>query len=291
MLSALSRQPYMRPGKLVRLSKPAHGIPDWQVAGVAHVLRGTVYDNDVTLLRGNISWHPELPLHRPPAYVTALVDGGADFDLHQPVPRDRLGRIKVSFPFAPTPTGQEALELMAADSDDDGRITIQDFTDEQIQTFTDDQDYWEARVAMYEAGQFNDPYHGMSDDMVAELMEEAEAAMVEADAALEEARAAELTAALAAAAVAEGEEALAAALEEVAAAKAAREAAEAAAAAAERMATPREELRTSREDVLRYLAYQRGNAAGDRPRSRPRRCHLRPRRPHFGRAEPGAAGR
>ena len=85
MLSAISRQPGCRPGDLVRLSRPVHGFEDWQIAGVLHMVRGGVYDNDLTLLRGEVPWHPELPAHRPPVYVTGIVDGGPD------VPVSRAG--------------------------------------------------------------------------------------------------------------------------------------------------------------------------------------------------------
>ena len=163
MLSALSRQPRFRPGELVQLSRPAHGITDWQVSSVSHWLRTGVYDNDATLIRGDFAWHPELPLYRPPVYVTGVVDGGNDFDFHQPVPRDRLGRVKITFPFTPTPSAEETIELAAADSDHDGRVTLEDFDDEQIEDFTDDSIDWEAEQAKYDAGEFNDPYANKKD--------------------------------------------------------------------------------------------------------------------------------
>ena len=163
MLSALSRQPRFRPGELVQLSRPAHGITDWQISSVSHWLRTGVYDNDATLIRGDFAWHPELPLYRPPVYVSAVVDGGNDYDFHQPVPRDRLGRIKVTFPFTPTPSAEETIDLAAADADRDGRVTLEDFDAEQIENFTGDSIDWEAEQAKYDAGELNDPYPNKND--------------------------------------------------------------------------------------------------------------------------------
>ena len=57
-------------------------------------------------------------------------------------PRDRLGRIKVSFLFTPTPVGQEAAELLAADTTGDGRILMDDFSEEQITSYTDGKEAW-----------------------------------------------------------------------------------------------------------------------------------------------------
>ena len=164
MLSAASRQPRLRPGELVRLSEPVHQLEDWQVMSVSHTLRRAVYDNDATLIRGDEAWYPELPLHRPPVFVTGVVDGGNDFDFHQPVPRDRLGHVKVTFPFTPTPVGQEALELAAADTDNDRRITLADFDEEQVESFTSNRAQWEAEEAKYQSGDYNDPFPGKQDD-------------------------------------------------------------------------------------------------------------------------------
>ena len=164
MLTAQSRQPRLRPGETVRLSRRTHGLTDWQVSSVAHWVRAGVYDNDATLIRGDLPWHPDLPLYRPPVYVSAIVDGGNDFDFHQPVPRDRLGRIKVSFPFTPTPTGQEAIDAMVADTDRDGRVTLDDFDDQQIEDFTEGSVRWDEERAKYDAGEYNDPYPDKEDD-------------------------------------------------------------------------------------------------------------------------------
>ena len=163
-LTAVSRQPGLRPGAVVRLSRPTYGIADWQIPWVSHGLRGSVYENEPTLIRGDLAWHPELPLHRPPLYVSAVVDGGNDYDFQQPVPRDRMGRIKVTFPFTPTAVGEEAAELAVADRDFDGRVTLDDFDAEETESFTQDTALWEEERAKYEAGDYNDPYPGKVDD-------------------------------------------------------------------------------------------------------------------------------
>lgn len=168
MLSVSSRQPGFRPGELVSLSQAMHGLRDWQTASVSHMLRDVVYDNDATLIRGDLVWYPELPLYRPPVFVSGVVDGGPDFDVHQPVPRDRLGRIKISFPFTPTPVGQELDELVAADTDKDGRITLADFDEATIENFTANSAYWEAEEAKYQAGEYDDPFPGKPDEELTE---------------------------------------------------------------------------------------------------------------------------
>ena len=164
MVSAISGQPRLRIGDLVTPSRPVHGLQSWQVAGVTHMLHGGAYNNNLTLLRGDIAWHPELPLYHPPVYVTGIVDGGNDFRIHEPVPRDRLGRIKVSFPFTPTPVGREAAEIAAADTTGDGRVRMDDFSEEQVTSFTGDKEQWEEKVAKYQAGEFADPYPGRADE-------------------------------------------------------------------------------------------------------------------------------
>ena len=167
-LKATTRQPSLRPGEVVRFSESTHGLSDWQIPSISHELRGVVYENELTLIRGDVDWHPELPLGRPPLYVTAVVDGGNDFDFQQPVPRDRLGRIKVKFPFTPTPVGEEGVELGVADSNVDGRVTLADFDDEDIDSFTENTAQWEEERATYEAGEYNDPFPDKTDDELTE---------------------------------------------------------------------------------------------------------------------------
>ena len=163
-LAARSRQPGIRPGEMVVLNRKVHGFDNWQVPSVTHILKNTVYDNYVTLILGTDSWHPKLPLARAPVLVSGIVDGGIDYDFHQPVPRDRMGRIKVTFPFVPTPTGEERDELRAADTDKNRRITMADFSEAQIQSFSTDPEKWEEAENRYGKGEFNDPFPGLTDD-------------------------------------------------------------------------------------------------------------------------------
>ena len=167
-LQATTRRPSLRPGELVHLSQSTHALSDWQIPSISHELQGSVYRNKVTMIRGDVDWHPELPLGRPPLYVSAVVDGGNDFDFQQPVPRDRLGRIKVKFPFTPTPVGEDGVELGIADSNVDGRVTLADFDDEDIQSFTQDTAQWEEERERYEAGDYNDPFPDKEDDELSE---------------------------------------------------------------------------------------------------------------------------
>ena len=164
-LAAATGLPTIQPGSLVRLDRAVVlGVDVWQVFVASHAYQGDVYHNSLTLLRGDISWHPALPEARQPTIVNGVVDAGAGFELHDPVPRDRLGRIRVRFPFTPTPVGEEAREFDVADTDGDRRITLADFTAEQIGDYTDNPDEWEATLAAFEFGQYDDPFPGRSDE-------------------------------------------------------------------------------------------------------------------------------
>lgn len=167
-MTAATRRTNLRPGRILRLSRSTHGLSDWQISSVAHELRGSVYENQVTLIRGDVDWHPALPLSQPPVYVSAVVDGGNDLDFQQPVQRDRLGRIKVKFPFTPSPVGEEGVEVGVADSNLDGRVTLDDFDDKEIQAFADNAAQWQEKRAKYEAGDYNDPFPDKEDDELTE---------------------------------------------------------------------------------------------------------------------------
>ena len=93
-----------------------------------------------------------------------MVNGGHGFDFQQPVPRDRLGRIKVSFPFTPTPAGEAGVELTVSDTSLDGRVTLDDFDDAEIRSFNEDRAMWEEERGKYDAGEYNDPYPEKKDD-------------------------------------------------------------------------------------------------------------------------------
>ena len=157
-VSGMSRQPALQPGRVIGLNRTIQGVSKWQVARSAHHLRnGITYDNDVTLLNGTTAWHPAQSLDRSPVFVSAVVDAGLDYAIGEPVPRDRLGRIHVSFPFTPSAIGDEARELAAADTDRDMRITLEDFTSEQIADYTENAETWEEEEAAYQNGDYDDP--------------------------------------------------------------------------------------------------------------------------------------
>ena len=170
MVTGLTRQPGVRPGRRMVLNKDYLGRATWQVAGVGHTVNGGIYDNAAVLLPTGrrFVWYPQRPLPRPPRYVSGVVDGGSDHLYLQPVDRDRLGRIPVTFSFLPAPLLDEAMLLATADTDRDARLTLGDFTQEQIDEFSnpDNEDTLEEMVTDYRSGDYNDPYPGKSDSQL-----------------------------------------------------------------------------------------------------------------------------
>ena len=182
MVRAASRQPMLQPGAVVQLSREVHGADVWQVASVVHSLRGEIYDNDVTLLQASVGWYPPLPSSRPARFVTAMVNGGDRFEAFEPVARDRLGRVKVMFSFNPSPVGLEALQLEVADRDGDSRVTLSDFTEEEVAAFTDEEAEQQAVLDSLFAGDLADPFPGRADDeLTAEELARREALRADRD--------------------------------------------------------------------------------------------------------------
>lgn len=168
VIDTLSEQPGLRPGRLVTLDQTFRGFDTWQVAQVVHVKTGTRYANNAKLLTSEAPWHPPLPRRRPPVIVPGVVDAGTDFAYEQPVPRDHLGRIPIRFPFTPTPTGEEAAMLQAADVDHDQRLTTADLSDAEATA---------EEIEAWRAGEYDDPFPGVPDsDLTEEQLEEREAA-------------------------------------------------------------------------------------------------------------------
>ena len=94
-----SREPELRPGSLVAIRHlELADIRVWQVVRVRHEVRGGTYANRFLVLRGDFTWRPPPPPPCPRT-VTAFVSGEADLLPNEPVPRDRLGRIPIRFPF------------------------------------------------------------------------------------------------------------------------------------------------------------------------------------------------
>ena len=95
-----SRQPELRPGSVVAIQDlELAGIGRWQVVRVRHEVRGGTYVNRFLVLRADVAWRPPPPPPPRPCTVTAFVSGEAEMLANEPVPRDRLGRIPVRFPF------------------------------------------------------------------------------------------------------------------------------------------------------------------------------------------------
>lgn len=164
-LTTACEEPNFRPGRRTRLDTAYLGQDVWQIANVNHEVAGTSYWNSATLFNGSVAWHPPQPPARPPRIVSGVIDGGNnDYLYHEPVPRDRIGRIPVSISFVPTPTGPDAALLDAADTDDDGQLTLDDFDQPQISDYTDNESDWEDDAEDYFDGELDDPYDGRDDD-------------------------------------------------------------------------------------------------------------------------------
>ena len=175
MATALSRQPGLRPGRRIKLDTAWLNIASWQIAKVAHTVSGGVYDNTAVLFPSNSTetWHPIRPLPKAPRYVSAIVDGGEDHLYLEPIERDRLGRIPITFSFIPTPVGEEAILLATADTDGDGRLTLDDFTATEITEYESNTTFTSGEMeASYRDGSFDDPYPGkMDEDLTAEELD------------------------------------------------------------------------------------------------------------------------
>lgn len=167
-VSAVSRQPALRPGRLLGLDMTIDGVKKWQTAWVEHSFRSGQYQNAATLLRGDAKWVPSPPLPQPATVVSGVVDGGSDYKRHQPVPRNRLGQIPVSFPFIPTPRGEAAIQVYYADKNRDLRITLDDFESSQQEAYVARKTHWDTEEANYLAGKYNDPYSGTKDSALDE---------------------------------------------------------------------------------------------------------------------------
>lgn len=176
-LHVKTRQSAIRPGRLLQFGQAIAGISSWQASSVLHHLRGNGwYLNDAVLVNGEIPWLSETPENIPPTYATALVDGGNQYSLSEPVPRDRLGRISVRLSFLPTPQAGELEQLAAADDNEDGRITLSDFEEEELEDYRENARDWMMKVAAYRRGEYEDAFPGQADkDLTEEELAQREA--------------------------------------------------------------------------------------------------------------------
>ena len=129
VLTGESRQSGMRPGRRTTLDRAVRGITTWQCHTAVHSLRGRSYSNRALLLNGRFAWYPPRPQRSAPVVVPAVVDAGPKYLPQEPVPRDRLGRIPVSFPFAPMESAEDRA-IKAFDKNRDGLLTDEDFAEE-----------------------------------------------------------------------------------------------------------------------------------------------------------------
>ena len=137
MVVAETRQPAIRPGRVVALSAALFGERSWQVSWAKHELRGDRYENEIELMAAKFSWHPARPVKGAMRIVPAFVDAGSEYGAHETVPRDHLGRILVRFPFAPTLKWEDAA-VRHFDVNFDERITKDDFAHLIGQRYTSD---------------------------------------------------------------------------------------------------------------------------------------------------------
>lgn len=170
----------MRPGRVVNFEEAYLGIDDWQIFSVRHLVNGTEYHNRARICTAKYAWLPASQFNkRAPVYVTAIVDGGSKYNELDPIPRDRLGRIPITFSFLPRPVGEEGDVLNVSDIDADGHIGLDDFTSDELADYKERTEYWEAELVKYRAGELDDPHEERDDDELTE--EEREERKVLAD--------------------------------------------------------------------------------------------------------------
>ena len=168
MVRASSGHPGIEPGCTITLNETINRIDHWQVASARHLVSEGAYDNDATLLRADTAWHPPQAEPRGTVIVSAMVDHSEESLYHEPVPRDRLGRINVRFSFLPPPNMEVAFALAEADTNRDGRVTLDDYEEEKTDGYTADAEEWEKKVQAYENGDYDDPYPGIASEYLTE---------------------------------------------------------------------------------------------------------------------------
>ena len=168
MVRAASGHPGIEPGCTITLNETINRIDHWQVASARHLVSEGAYDNDATLLRADTAWHPPQAEPRGTVIVSAMVDHSEESLYHEPVPRDRLGRINVRFSFLPPPNMEVAFALAEADTNRDGRVTLDDYDEEKTDDYTVNAEEWEKKVRSYENGEYDDPYPGIANEYLTE---------------------------------------------------------------------------------------------------------------------------
>lgn len=167
-LSCTSRQPAVRPGRVMNTGQPFLGILEWQILSAYHELNVSNYLNSVVIGNAALAWYPSSPELQGTTYITGSVDGGVGMRPYEPVSRDRLGRVAVSLPFLPLPTGEASTLLLAGDRNQDLLVTLDDFSKSEIENYANDQLAnqaldWDDLLKRYNAGEFNDPFPNRED--------------------------------------------------------------------------------------------------------------------------------
>ena len=168
MVRAASGHPGIEPGCTITLNETINRIDHWQVASARHLASEGAYDNDATLLRADTAWHPPEAEPRGTVIVSAMVDHSEESLYHEPVPRDRLGRINVRFSFLPPPNMEVAFALAEADTNRDGRVTLDDYDETRTNEYTANAEEWENKAQAYENGDYDDPYPGIANEYLTE---------------------------------------------------------------------------------------------------------------------------
>ncbi len=189
-LQFATRQPGVQPGRRVTMDHTVLNIDEWQVSFAYHRLRGDSYSNVGLLLRADTPWRPPMPAMRSPVIVPGIVNGGDDLYLNEPVERDRLGRIPISFPFLATPLSNELEILAEIDTSQDGKIRLDDFSDEEKEFYESDtgSEEMKSELKIYGDGGMEDPFPTKSDDELVAEDEKDNGTRVEQREALEERR-------------------------------------------------------------------------------------------------------
>ena len=152
----VSRQSGLRPGRLISVTlQNAVAVTRWQITDVHHFYTTISYDNEAKLIRGDFAWHPAPPKIRPPVFVSGILDSGKGYPDQKPVTRDTVGRVFVRFPFSPVDTTIEQITQQVADTDQDGIVTLSDFTTEEVKEYTDNEADWEEKLEAYDNGDYD----------------------------------------------------------------------------------------------------------------------------------------
>ena len=189
ILNVRSRQTALRPGRTINTISTMADINIWQVFSVEHTLsQSGAYTNAAKIINSDeashsgeqASWHPPHALSNAPVIVTAVIDGGDDYIDLEPIPRDRLGRVPITLSFLPTPLEEEAKRLFYADENKDSRITLDDFTEEALSDYDENDSDWRRKAYAYNNGEYADPYPDEEDDdLTPEQLEERTAMRIE----------------------------------------------------------------------------------------------------------------